>query len=196
MILGLNASPRRGGNSDTLLERFLEGCSEQGIATEKLTIEDLDIALCSESEYFKCDERGYSPVKDDMELVYGKVEEAAGIVVASPVFFGSISAQLKKVIDRFQSVWVAREMKGMKVFDKRKKAAFICVSASERSKFFDESRSVARNFFATVNAETTCELYVPGFEKKAEVASSREHMDRMIEAGRSFAAGCALMEAE
>jgi multimeric flavodoxin WrbA len=196
MILGLNSSPRRGGNSDTLLDRFLEGCSDQGTAVEKITIEGLDISLCSESEYFKCDKRGYSPVKDDMELIYPKVEQAVGIVVASPVFFGSVPAQLKKVIDRFQSVWVAREMKKMKVFDKRKKAAFLCVSASNRVKFFEDSRSVVRNFFATINAETSCELYVPGFEKKAEVASSVEQMGRMFEAGRSFAAGCALTEAE
>ncbi len=187
LILGINGSPRAGGNCDVLLDRCLEGARDKGASTEKLALQGMDIAPCCEEEYFRCDGRGFSVIRDDMEKVFDRVERAKAIVVASPIFFGTVSAQTKAMIDRFLSVWVARNVMKKDVFSEKKYGAFISVAASDRKDFFDNARMVVRHFFATVNAQCCNEIFAPGFEKKAEVMASSEKMAEAYELGVALA---------
>ncbi len=175
-ILGICGSPRKNGNNDLLLDECLSYAADRGAETEKIFLEGMDISPCKEEEYFKADENGHSIIKDDMEKVFAAVERADILIVASPVFFGSISAQLKIMIDRFQSVWVAKNVLNKNVFTKPKKGAFICVSAAGRNDFFENAGFVTRNFFATIGADCEDMLFVPGVEGKGAVASNRDVM--------------------
>lgn len=95
-------SPRKGGNTDLLCDAFIRGAGESGNETEKICLGDRDIYYCIDCEV--CRKKGGDCVykdRDDFEEIIQKIIAADGFVIASPVYFYSLSAQMKTVIDRF-----------------------------------------------------------------------------------------------
>lgn len=97
-ILILSGSPRKGGNSDILCEEFTKGAKESGNNVEKIYLDDLKIAFCKAC--YACRNTGKCFQKDDMEEVLNKMVEADVIVLATPVYFYAMDAQMKVLIDR------------------------------------------------------------------------------------------------
>lgn len=168
-ILGINGSPRKGGNTDVLLDKALEAAGDRGWKTEKIILNLLDISPPQEIEYDKVNSEGLSPIQDDMQIIYKKVKECDAIIIASPIFFGSLSAQTKIMIDRFQCAWVSKNILKKDTFKKKKSGAFICTSAARRKDFFQNARAIVRNLFQVINTTYAGELFCPGLEKKGEV---------------------------
>lgn len=103
-VLILSSSPRKGGNSDTLCDEFMRGAIESGNTVEKIRISEKKICYCSACYY--CQESGgVCAKKDDMAEILQKMIDADVIVLSSPVYFYSIDAQLKTVIDRTIARW-------------------------------------------------------------------------------------------
>ena len=98
-VLVLSSSPRRGGNSDRLCDRFMAGAQQAGHEVEKIFLKDRRIGYCT-----GCGAcyggAGPCPQKDDAAGVIGKMVEADVIVMATPVYFYTLSAQMKTLIDR------------------------------------------------------------------------------------------------
>ena len=109
-VLILSGSPRKGGNSDILCDQFAKGAQEVGNKVEKILVADKKIGYCR-AWYYCRDQAGECAVKDDMAEVLRKMIEADVIVLASPVYFYSIDAQLKAVIDRTVARWLEVENK-------------------------------------------------------------------------------------
>ncbi len=98
-VLILSSSPRRGGNSDTLCDRFAEGARSAGHNVEKLFLGDLNIAPCTGCSV--CSMYGKPcPQRDDAAAVVEKMIAADVIVMATPVYFYTMCAQMKTLIDR------------------------------------------------------------------------------------------------
>lgn len=98
-VLILSASPRQGGNSDTLCDQFLKGAADAGHAAEKIFLRDSRINYCVGCGL--CFSRkGACSQKDDMEAIAQKMIAADVIVMATPVYFYTMDAQLKTLIDR------------------------------------------------------------------------------------------------
>lgn len=104
-ILVLSGSPRKGGNSDTLCDQFIKGAKEAGNEVEKMWIQGKKVAPCLACYYCK-DHKGECAIKDDMKEILDKMAIADVLVLSSPVYFYSISAQLKTVIDRTVARWL------------------------------------------------------------------------------------------
>ena len=103
-VLILSGSPRKGGNSDTLCDRFFEGAAEAGHDVEKIFVSGKKIGYCKACYY--CQKSGgVCAIKDDMAEVLDKIIKADVIVFASPVYFYAIDAQIKTVIDRTVARW-------------------------------------------------------------------------------------------
>ena len=103
-VLILSGSPRKGGNSDTLCDRFMQGADEAGHEVEKIRVAEKKIGFCSGCYY--CQKSGgVCAKKDDMPEILQKMIDADVIVLASPVYFYSIDAQLKALIDRTVARW-------------------------------------------------------------------------------------------
>ncbi len=103
-VLILSGSPRKGGNSDLLCDEFARGARENGNAVEKIFIRDKKIGCCTACYY--CRETGKGcAIKDDMAELLDHMMKADVIVLASPVYFYSIDAQMKTVIDRTVAKW-------------------------------------------------------------------------------------------
>jgi len=97
-VIGIVCSPRKGGNTETLLQEALAGAKESGAKTELLRISEMKIAPCDGC--MTCHQSGECRIKDDMQKVYEKILAADGIILGSPVYFWSVSGQAKTLMDR------------------------------------------------------------------------------------------------
>jgi len=184
-VLGLNGSPREGGNTDLLLDKVLEGARSKGALTEKIILNKLKFIPCQECETMADD--GLCLVKDDMQAVYKKIKEADAIVFASPVFFGSLSAQSKMMIDRFQCAWRAKYIFKKDTGYKKMPGIFISLEGSARKDFFENAKVIVKNFFATINAAYKGELFCPGIEEKASILKHPGYLKKAFDLGVKLA---------
>lgn len=97
-VLIISASPRKGGNSDTLCDEFLRGARDAGHAAEKVFLRDKKIGYCSGCGV--CNNTHQCVQKNDMSDVLNKMVKADVIVMATPVYFYTMDAQMKTFIDR------------------------------------------------------------------------------------------------
>ena len=104
-VLILSGSPRKGGNSDILCDEFARGAQESGHEVEKIRVAAKKVAPCSGCYYCR-DHGGECAHRDDMAEILQKMIDADVLVLASPVYFYSIDAQLKAVIDRTVARWL------------------------------------------------------------------------------------------
>lgn len=102
-VLILSGSPRKDGNSDILCNEFMRGAIESGNEVEKIRVAEKKIGFCTGC--YACRNTGVCAIKDDMDEVMQKLIDADVIVLASPVYFYSIDAQLKALIDRTVCRW-------------------------------------------------------------------------------------------
>ncbi len=97
-IAGILGSPRKGGNTEILLDVALEEAKKNGAAVSKISLRNKKIAPCNGC--LKCVPTGKCVIKDDMQEIYKKLLESEGIIWATPVYFWSMTSQTKAVIDR------------------------------------------------------------------------------------------------
>ena len=183
-VLGVNGSPRTGGNDDLLLDKALEGAKSAGAEVEKIYLNKLKYRGCQE-----CSDaltNGTCKVMDDMQDVIKKVLEADAIIVASPVFFGSISGQAKCMIDRFQCYWMGKYVHKTVESLMKKKGVFISVQGTDREKFFLNAKDVVKNLFATINADYTAELSCKQVDNKGDILERQESLDKAFEIGKKL----------
>lgn len=102
-VLILSGSPRKEGNSDLLCEEFKKGALEAGHEVEKIRVQEKNIGYCRAC--YTCREGGICAIRDDMAEILQKMIDCDVMVLASPVYFYSIAAQLKVVIDRSVARW-------------------------------------------------------------------------------------------
>lgn len=103
-VLILSGSPRKNGNSDLLCDQFAKGALEAGHKVEKIHVAQKNIGYCRAC--YACKNTGKCVIQDDMAEVLQKMINADVLVLASPVYFYSIDAQLKAVIDRTVARWL------------------------------------------------------------------------------------------
>jgi multimeric flavodoxin WrbA len=97
-ILGIVCSPRRGGNTEILVRKALESAEREGAKAEAWSCIGKEVKPCDGCR--SCFKTGMCQIQDDMQELYPKMIEADGIILGSPVYFWSVSAQTKQVIDR------------------------------------------------------------------------------------------------
>jgi multimeric flavodoxin WrbA len=107
-VLGIYGSPRKGGNTEVLLDRVLEGAASCGAEQARIYVRDMSFEGCIECG--GCDRTGACVVEDDMRDVYPLLLESRVVFLASPVFFYGLSAQVKALIDRCQALWSRRKL--------------------------------------------------------------------------------------
>ena len=101
-ILIISGSPRKGGNTELLAEAFAKGAAKHH-HVEIVSVRDYKVNPCLGCNACFKSEANTCAQKDDMTVIYEKMSQADMLVIASPVYFYSISAQFKAVIDRFHN---------------------------------------------------------------------------------------------
>jgi multimeric flavodoxin WrbA len=97
-IVGLAGSPRKNGNTDTLLQKVAQGAKTQGAETTLFYLNDLNIRGCQAC--YACKKTGKCAVNDDMTGIYRAIDEANAVIFGSPIYFGRFTAQLAPAMDR------------------------------------------------------------------------------------------------
>lgn len=103
-VLILSGSPRKHGNSDLLCDEFAKGAAEAGHTVEKIRVAERNIGYCRAC--YACKGTGVCVIQDDMAEILQNMIDADIIVLASPVYFYAIDAQLKALIDRTVARWL------------------------------------------------------------------------------------------
>jgi multimeric flavodoxin WrbA len=180
-VLGIMGSPRIKGNTDLLLDEALKGAQSQQAETEKLVIDKLKTTPCR--EYYGCLRDGNCVIRDDMDDIYPKLISADAIIVASPIFFYAVSAQLKALIDRSQAIWARKYvLKNLDV--PLRKGTFIAVGATKGDRLFEGPILTVRYFFKAINAEYADELLIRGVDKRGEIKEHPEILADALELGK------------
>ena len=97
-ILGLSCSPRKQGNTETLVSEVLEGAKAEGAEVELFSVSGKEIQSCDGCQ--SCITTGECRIDDDMQTVYQKLVEADGIIFGTPIYFYGMTAQAKAIMDR------------------------------------------------------------------------------------------------
>ncbi len=102
-ILGISGSPRKGGNTDIVVQEALKAAEELVAEVEFISLAGKTIKQCEACDY--CVKHKRCHHDDDADMFLAKMHEADGIIMASPVYFGNVTAQIKSLIDRERVIW-------------------------------------------------------------------------------------------
>ncbi len=162
-VLGLQGSPRK-GNACFLLSEFMCAAEKLGASVATVDVRKKNILPCKECR--TCETSGFCPIDDDMTVeVYTLLREADVVVMASPVFFYSVPAQLKALIDRCQVLWARRYRLGLEDPGRRwRKGFLLSLGATRGKRLFDGIRLTAEYFFDGLGARFAGALVYRGIE--------------------------------
>ena len=185
LIVGLQGSPRRRGNTDLLLSAFLEKAGRAGAAVETIQVAKTGIVPCIGCGY--CETHGTCVhTRDPMSTrLFGLLRAADMVVAATPVYFYGPSAQLKVLIDRCQTLW-SRKYK-YKLRDPlagTRRGILLSVAASRGRQLFDAVELIAKYFFDAIDARYDDALFYRGIEAKGAIrrqSGLADDIDALVE---------------
>ncbi len=187
-ITAIYGSPRREGNSSVLLKQAVEGARQQGAEVEEIILRDYKISPCL--EIYACTKSGECAIRDDFQEILAKVEASEGIMLASPIFFYSVSAHTKIFMDRCQSLWVRKywiENQVHGAAQQTRKGLFISVGATGGKKLFDGALLTVKYFFDVLSAGLWKSVLCRGVDRKGEIERRPDYLQEALEAGRELA---------
>ncbi len=181
-VLGIMGSPRIRGNTDLLLDEALKGARNHGAQVEKIIVDKLKVSPCR--EYYGCLRDGDCAIRDDMDGIYPKLLHADAVIVASPIFFYGLTAQLKALIDRCQALWARKYILKQDLPGSDRKGVFIAVGATRGKKLFDGAILTVKYFFEAIGVEYVDELLVTGVDKRGEIEEHPTALSDAFELGK------------
>jgi len=189
-VLGIYGSPRKKGNTDQLLDRALAGAGDCGAEISKVYARNLKISGCLECG--GCDKTGKCVVKDDMQDVYPLLEEAGIIILSSPMFFYSMPAQVKALIDRSQALWskrmITKSPDERKTFDSGR-GYLIAAGATRGKNLFEGAELVAKYFFDALDMSYERGLFFRRLEGPSDAEKDPEVLEKAYEFGKKAVTG-------
>jgi multimeric flavodoxin WrbA len=187
-IIAIYGSPRRKGNTATLLQQAVEGARDGGAEVEEIVLRDLKMSPCL--EIYGCKNAGECRLKDDFQTARDQILASQGLMLASPVFFYTVSAHTKILMDRFQSLWVKKywidkERRGKPTAPRQ--GLFIAVGATKGKKLFDGILLTLKYFFDVIDMKLWKALLYRGLDFEGDVLRFPEYLDEAYTAGKEFA---------
>jgi multimeric flavodoxin WrbA len=185
-VLGLYGSPRRGGNTDLLLDEALKGAAGQGARVEGIHLCDFRITPCREC--LTCFNDGACIIDDDMRGIYSRLLEADGVILASPIFFYGITAWAKALVDRCQALWARKYVlhDPLLAGGKKRKGFFISVGGTKGQRMFEGAILTVRYFFDAFNTEYTADLLFRGVDACGDIGKVSDALPRALAAGEKL----------
>jgi multimeric flavodoxin WrbA len=180
-ILGISTSPRNKGNSDLLLREALEGAESASGQIEYIRLSDYRIAPCVECN--ACYQTGICRIQDDYQQLLKKMLETDRLIFATPVFFMTVCAQAKMLIDRGQCLWAYKYVLKKQLFSapRDRRAMVIAVGGSKSKKQFESIRFTMQTYFNVLDINYTINLFINKVDDCGEI---RKHSLALKEAFR------------
>lgn len=185
-VLGIAGSPRRDGNTDRLLAEVIRGAASQGAEVKTIILDDLEIAPCQHCD--ACLKKGKCKINDDMQMVYRELEQADRIVLASPIHFMGVTAQMKAMIDRCQALWARKYvLKIPPLGDRReRKGFFISVAGRKVANVFDGALATIKSLFTVLDVAYAGELLFRNVDEKEDITKHPDALQQAFLAGQKL----------
>ncbi len=186
-VIGIFGSPRLDGNSDILLNQAIKGAETSGADVEKIIIRNLQIAPCNSCG--GCFEKGVCVIDDDMQKIYSQFVEMDGIIVASPIYFMGVSAQLKALIDRCQAFWARKYILHLPIREGGRIARGFFIAAAARNsgeRLFTGAVKTIKSFFHALDTKYAGDILCAGLEEKGSVNRKQKLLEQAFDAGRQL----------
>ncbi len=187
-ILAIYGSPRRKGNTACLMAQAVAGARAAGAEVEEVVLRDLKMSPCL--EIYGCKKTGRCAIKDEFQELYDKLISCQGLILASPIFFYTVSAHTKIMMDRCQSLWVKKYWIDERPFgelDPAKKALFICLGATKGKKLFDGALLTMKYFLDTLDMGLWKSLLYRGLDHEGDIEKEPAYLDEARQAGADLA---------
>jgi multimeric flavodoxin WrbA len=187
-ILAVYGSPRRKGNTATLLQEAVKGAKDAGAGVDEVVLRDLQLSPCL--EIYGCKKDGRCVILDDFQDLRDRLLDSEGIMLASPIFFYTVSAHTKLLMDRCQSLWVKKYRIEKRPFGAKtyqRKGLFISAGATRGKRLFDGVLLTVRYFFDTLDAELWRSLLYRGLDFEKDVLEHPDYLTESYEAGKELA---------
>ena len=187
-VLGISTSPRIRGNSDLLLREALAGAESAGAQVEYVNLRSYNIAPCIECN--ACLTTGQCRVQDDYQAMLEKILDADRLVFATPVFFMSVCAQAKNLIDRGQCLWAHKYVlkKESLTAGRDRRAMVIAVGGSKSKKQFESVRLTMMTYFDAIDINYAINLFVGRVDDVGEVSGHPSALEKAYELGGKLVA--------
>jgi multimeric flavodoxin WrbA len=192
-ILAIYGSPRLEGNTTVLLKKAVQGVRETGLEVEEIFLRGLKMSPCL--EIYGCKKTGRCVIQDDFQDIYDKLDQCCALMLSTPIFFYSVSALTKILIDRCQSFWVKKNWvgpMGPQDLRPRKKGFLISAGATKGKRLFDGVLLTIRYFFDALDMDLTEKLLYRELDFEGDVFKQPQVLDEAHEAGRRFASSLML----
>ncbi len=178
-VIAFLGSPRIEGNTELLLKETIRAVEEEGHSVTLFRPSEMDISPCLNCG--GCDETGQCIVEDDMTDVYQAIREGDRFVIASPIFFFGLSAQIKALIDRCQSFWCEKYLlkRPIEPGPYGRKGLLLMVGGMKRQVGFDCGGATAKAFFRTISVPEHETLYYKEIDARGAI---REHPTALTDA--------------
>ena len=186
-VLGISGSPIKNGNVDILIKQVLKGAGSKGAKTEILYLDKLKISPCKSCG--KNPEPEFCFIKDDMEKVYTVLKSSDVLVLGSPIYFDTVSAQMKLFLDRCNCLTPVVKKKNRYSFKsrlKKKRKGVIILVAGEKQRF-DCALIPLLGFFKWANVKYLGKiLYAHNYFEKGRVKEDKKTMQKAFDLGRKL----------
>jgi len=189
-ITAIYGSPRRKGNTSVLLKRAVQGATDAGAEVDEIVLRDLKMSPCL--EIYGCKKDGQCVIKDDFHDVRNRLLSSDGIMLASPIFFYTVSAHTKILMDRCQSLWAKKywiEKTPFNQWEPKRKGLFISVGATKGKKLFAGCLLTVKYFFDVLDTELWRSLLFRNLEFERDVLAFPDYLQQAYEAGRDLVQG-------
>ena len=179
-------SPRKDGNTDLLLQEAIKGIESSGLSVKTFRLNLMNIKPCQNCG--GCDETGECIINDDMAEIYRDIRTADRIILASPIFFFSLSAQSKTMIDRCQSFWCEKYLlkKPIPAGTYGRKGLLLLAGGMKKEIGIQCSEATAKAFFRTISVPEHNTLSYLGVDAKGAILEHPAALKEAFEAGEKL----------
>ena len=183
-ITAIYGSPRRQGNTSQLLQSAVAGARSAGAEVTEIVLRDLKLSPCL--EIYACRKAGSCAIKDDFQNLSADLLAADATMLASPIFFYTVSAHTKIMMDRCQSLWVKKywlDKQPLGHSENPKPGLFLAAGASCGAQLFDGARMSVKYFFDTFATSLWRSLTYRGLDGADEILAHPEYLEEARLAG-------------
>lgn len=186
-VLGISGSPVKNGNVNLLIQQVLKGAKSKGAKTEIIYLDELRISPCKSCG--RNPEPKFCFIKDDMDKIYTKLKSSDVLVLGSPIYFDTVSAQMKLFLDRCNCLTPLVKKNNRYYFKsrlKKKRKGVIILVAGEKQRF-DYALIPLLGFFKWANVKFADKLlYSHSFFEEGKVKEDKKIMQRAFESGKKL----------
>ena len=183
-LVAIYGSPRRNGNTDTLLDAATKGAQDAGAAVQRVYLRDMSFVPCQNCGY--CGRTGVCRFKDDMVAVYEALEQSDIILLAAPIYFCSLCAQAKAMVDRCQPYWSRKYVLKTGPPARFARGGFICCGGFKDDRFLACTEQIVKTWYYIMGVSYEGPCFVPGLDAAGDAAKHPAATQLALDYGKNL----------